>query len=248
MNYKTIKGHSNYTIYEDGTILNHTTFHIHKHTKCLGRSPVVRLIDDNKNTKNNCLSILLAEHFLYGPNPKGKTRVSFKDKDPNNIQLDNLYIGKYGDCSIRYNEEEKIKAKKEAHKRCRNKRDKKGLVKPEQRKWRQSEGGKFVRNRNHWIAAKIREPDEGWENFYFKKFLPASHCELCNTTFLPDEDYMSQKCLEHDHHSGYYRSICCRRCNSGPMKTFDGNRNYLIIELHRYFNRELKINSNYYNK
>ena len=149
-----------------------------------------------------------------------------------------MYWGKYCDHLEIYTEEERINARKESHRRSRNKRDKQGLVKPEQNKWRKSESGKFIRNRNHWIDQGIREPQEGWRNFYFDTFNKTTHCQLCNTAFLPDIDYQSQRCLEHDHHSGYYRSICCRKCNSGAMKTFDIKRGFLMLELHRYFNRQ----------
>tara|TARA_R110000796_G_C14432136_1_gene421256 strand:+ start:85 stop:804 length:720 start_codon:yes stop_codon:yes gene_type:complete len=238
MRYETIKGHPNYTIYEDGTILNHDTFYIHKHTHSKGKGSVTRISTGIgvKNSVNITISQQLAIHFI--PNPENKSRVFYKDKDTTNLTIDNLYWGDYGDHLVKYTPEEAIEARKERAKRSRNKRDKAGLVKPEQRAWRQSAGGKFVRNRNHWIEAKIREPEEGWEKFYFTKFEPSSHCELCNTAFLPKEDYMSQRCLDHDHISRYIRFICCRRCNTGPLKNWDHKRIYLMSELHRYFNRQ----------
>ena len=104
------------------------------------------------------------------------------------------------------------------------------------RRYRQTDKGKFIRNKNHWIAENIREPREGWNEFYFKTFDPSTHCELCNCLFDPKNDYNSQRCLEHDHHSGYIRSICCRRCNGGVIKKFDSHRVNLMLELHRYFN------------
>jgi hypothetical protein len=234
MRYETIQGYPNYTIYEDGTIINHTIFYLHNHTIVNGRGPVVRLIDENKKAKNIAVSRTLAETFI--PNPENKPKVSFRDKDVKNINLDNLYWANQGEYLIRYTEEERIQARKAAHKRSRERRNVDGSVNQEQRNWRQSDAGKFTRNRNHWIAAGIREPPEGWHDFYFLKFTQTTHCELCSVAFLPEEDYMSQRCLEHDHHSRYYRSICCRKCNSGPMKTYDQHRAFLLIELHRYFN------------
>ena len=94
--------------------------------------------------------------------------------------------------------------------------------------------GKFLINRNHWIASNIKEPEEGWRDYYFNTFNSCTRCELCYVEFVNKQDHSKEKCLDHDHMSGYMRSICCRQCKSGST---DYNMKFVLLELHRYFNR-----------
>jgi hypothetical protein len=98
--------------------------------------------------------------------------------------------------------------------------------------WYNSRRDLKMRKHNWRAISKIREPPEGWNSFYYGRYKHTHRCELCNGTFD-----ISAKCLEHDHHSGYLRSICCMSCNIGPMRVLDKNRVNLMLELHRYFNR-----------
>ncbi len=98
--------------------------------------------------------------------------------------------------------------------------------------WYNSRRDLKSRKHNWSYTSKIREPPEGWNSFYYGRYKHTHRCELCNGSFD-----ISAKCLEHDHHSGYLRSICCMSCNIGPMRVLDKNRVNLMLELHRYFNR-----------
>ena len=216
MRQTTIKDFPNYTIYEDGTILNHVLFRILCATKSRHRH-VCTLCQDGKPTSRVDIPKLVAIHFVENKIPQNLTPTPFFiDGDYNNYHANNL----------------KWVARRDKPRELDNNEETKAV----QRRYRQTDKGKFIRNKNHWVAENIIEPPEGWKDFYNNTFVPATHCELCNCLFDPDNDYMSQRCLEHDHHSGYIRSICCRKCNSGPMKTFDSHRVYLMLELHRYFN------------
>lgn len=59
---------------------------------------------------------------------------------------------------------------------------------------------------------KLRE-NETWDDLY-KYWKDAKVCNLCNIQ-LTQGNHSSGKCLDHDHNTGYFRQICCRKCNSG---------------------------------
>jgi len=105
-----------------------------------------------------------------------------------------------------------------------------------QKNWRQTDRGKFIRNRNHWIASGIKEPLEGWEE-YWEKFKLKTHCQLCNIEFDLEKGATSKRgrCLDHHHHSGYIRNVICRNCNISCMRLFDNKHNMVLFELQRYF-------------
>ena len=42
-----------------------------------------------------------------------------------------------------------------------------------------------------------------------------NNCQICNVEF--DETIKNQRCLDHDHHTGYYRKTLCRSCNASYL-------------------------------
>ena len=104
------------------------------------------------------------------------------------------------------------------------------------KRWRQTDKGKFIRNRNHWISYGIKEPLEGWEQ-YWEEFKKITHCELCNVKFNLEAGGTSKqgRCLDHHHHSGTIRNVICRNCNITTMRKFDSNHDKVLFELQRYF-------------
>jgi len=103
-------------------------------------------------------------------------------------------------------------------------------------RWRQTDRGKFIRNRNHWKEYGVTEPLEGWEE-YWEIFKKKTHCELCNVKFDLDNGGTSKsgRCLDHHHHSGSIRNVICRGCNISVMRKFDANHDRMLFELQRYF-------------
>jgi len=85
-----------------------------------------------------------------------------------------------------------------------------------------------------WRRSNIKIPNK--EEFK-KIWNETTHCQLCNLQLVDKqtEHSSNRKCLEHDHESGYWRSICCHRCNMS-MRRYDTIRMRLMCELHRYFN------------
>tara|TARA_R110000737_G_C14463009_1_gene465315 strand:+ start:114 stop:827 length:714 start_codon:yes stop_codon:yes gene_type:complete len=232
-----VTGFPNYTIYPDGTLLNHETFRIMGVTDTRKKF-VVSLTYGTK--KKVCdYARLVAEHYLADERLALSATSPFpivvhKDQDHTNYHVDNLMWTRKGEDVRKYTPKEAYESRKATCRKSRNKRDAAGLVKPEQRKWRQSDYGHFTRNRNHWQDAKVREPSEGWEDYYFNTFIPSTHCELCHVELNQDGIEKTKKCLEHDHMSGYIRSICCRTCNQGQVRIFDQKRMILMVEIHRY--------------
>lgn len=125
---------------------------------------------------------------------------------------------------------------REAGRKYRQSEKGKQQIREKNKKWRQTEQGIFMRNKSHWIEAGMREPEEGWETFYHNTFKITNNCQLCNIEFNKDKRCCNtQRILDHDHHSGYIRFICCRKCNTSCIKKYDNKRLYLICELNRYF-------------
>ena len=89
--------------------------------------------------------------------------------------------------------------------------------------------------KHNWTyTSKIREPPEGWIAFFYGRYNHTNHCELCGIRF--SDRHHKKKCVDHDHASGYMRSICCMMCNTSDMRNYDFKRKCVNDELHRYFN------------
>jgi len=94
-----INNYPNYTIYPDGTILNHKLFVIKKSWKDKDGYIITTL--SNKDGKK-CKKVhrLLAEHFI--PNPDNLPLVDHIDRVPSNNSLDNLrWVSLSGNCQNR---------------------------------------------------------------------------------------------------------------------------------------------------
>lgn len=117
------------------------------------------------------------------------------------------------------------------------------------KEFRQTDKGKFIRNKNHWIGYGVTEPLEGWEE-YWEIFKKKTHCELCNVKFDLEAGGTSKqaRCLDHHHHSGAIRNVICRFCNMSPMRNFDSKHDRMLFELQRYFrNVSFTTNKKIYN-
>ena len=107
-------------------------------------------------------------------------------------------------------------------------------INEKQREVRQTERGRYYRNKGHWVANGIVEPEEGWERFYYDTFLSAKKCSICDIQLGDNGQNQDGKCLDHDGLSGHIRGIVCRRCNSGCLKNWDIIRPKLMLDIHRF--------------
>ena len=231
----TVKDYPQYTIYEDGTCLNHKTFQIMGTTTT--REKVVVSLGGPKGNVYS-YSRLVADHFIPRPEIVGKLVVRHKDGDCTNYHVNNLYWCRQGEWLVQYHTpEERHAAREMSRDKYMNKPGIRALRAIGCRNWRKTEKGIYTRNRNHWIADGIVEPCEGWETFW-ETYKVATHCELCNVVFNKEKKASpTQRNLDHDHDSGHVRFICCRTCNSGHLRIRDHRHNYVHKELHRYFKR-----------
>jgi len=75
-----------------------------------------------------------------------------------------------------------------------------------------------------------------WDILIYK-YENIKYCELCDTILNKEHKTNKRICLDHHHHSGYVRYICCQKCNGGLSKV-DRYKDVLHLELYRYFNRK----------
>jgi len=81
-----------------------------------------------------------------------------------------------------------------------------------------------------WVYKyKLKDNFERLKLVYYI-FLNCKKCELCNKDFNEDE----KKNLDHCHSSGYFRFICCSKCNNNLIMV-DKYKRRVLLELHRYF-------------
>ena len=70
--------------------------------------------------------------------------------------------------------------------------------------------GKKSRMKAKWVSRGVKlRPDETWDDLFCMWYI-STNCMIC------DKDITSNnhKCLDHDHNTGFTRSICCKKCNN----------------------------------
>jgi len=79
-----------------------------------------------------------------------------------------------------------------------------------QKKYRSGYLGKKCRMKTKWISrgVKLRE-DETWDDIFCMWFI-LENCMICDKDITDTK----HKCLDHDHQSGFVRSVCCKKCNN----------------------------------
>ena len=57
---------------------------------------------------------------------------------------------------------------------------------------------------------------ETYKDLYYH-VMSITNCELCNVEFT--DEIKKQRCLDHDHTTGFFRKVLCRSCNAKFMVT-----------------------------
>ena len=52
---------------------------------------------------------------------------------------------------------------------------------------------------------------ETYKDIYYH-VMSVNNCELCNVEF--SKEIKNQRCMDHDHNTGYFRKVLCRGCNA----------------------------------
>tara|TARA_R110000787_G_scaffold283651_1_gene396637 strand:- start:308 stop:745 length:438 start_codon:yes stop_codon:yes gene_type:complete len=67
----------------------------------------------------------------------------------------------------------------------------------------------------NWIkyGLKCRE-GETYKDIYYH-VMSIDKCELCNIEFT--DEIKNQRCMDHDHNTGYFRKVLCRGCNANYL-------------------------------
>ena len=91
------------------------------------------------------------------------------------------------------------------------------------------EGRKCIKISEWKTKHKWKETNDRFD-YIFNKWFYSTNCELCNKEFIKKND----KCADHEHNTGTFRSVCCNKCNQ-TMAVIDRKRMLLCLEIHRYF-------------
>jgi len=78
---------------------------------------------------------------------------------------------------------------------------------------------------------------ETYKDIYYH-VMSINNCELCDVEFTKEKN--NQRCMDHDHNTGYFRKVLCRRCNTG----FDRQMNKNNKTGHMWINPAIKKRKN----
>jgi len=70
------------------------------------------------------------------------------------------------------------------------------------------------RIRNWKKYGLICREGETYKDIYYH-VMSINNCELCNVEFT--DEIKNQRCMDHDHHTGYFRKVLCRKCNANYL-------------------------------
>ena len=90
---------------------------------------------------------------------------------------------------------------KDKHKKC-------------HRRYHQSEEGKKSCKISDWKKSCLIV--DNYDEIYYR-WLNSEKCEMCGKEYVMTKRGFLDKCMEHNHITGEFRSICCMSCNSKMM-------------------------------
>ena len=77
--------------------------------------------------------------------------------------------------------------------------------------YKQTENGKRSTRINNWKRRGLIVEDY---NIIYDRWLNSAKCEMCLCEYKMTKKGYLDRCMEHNHTTGEFRSICCRSCNN----------------------------------
>lgn len=108
-------------------------------------------------------------------------------------------------------------------------------IKESYKTYSQSDDGIKSKKISNWKAAGFKHTSKQFDVIY-ERYCNTSACETCNAPMILRCNNIHTKCADHDHSSGCFRNVVCRKCNAARA-TQDMKRMNVIAELHRVFIR-----------
>ena len=137
---------------------------------------------------------------------------SLQEKRLRRIEANRRYREKHkeklAERNKKYNENNKEK------KREYNKKNKEARA-----EYYKTENGKRVYTISNWKKSGLIVEDY---NIIYDRWLNSEKCEMCLCEYKMTKGGYLNKCLEHSHITGKFRSICCWSCNA-KMRYIDEN-------------------------
>lgn len=108
-------------------------------------------------------------------------------------------------------------------------RDNKERLLEQQKKYRETNKDKILKRERFrsWKRQGLNHTQEEIEEIH-KRYMNTTHCDCCNIEFSLGID-MDSKCMDHNHKSGKFRNILCKRCNN--MRFYIDQRYVHLIKL-----------------
>ncbi len=92
--------------------------------------------------------------------------------------------------------------------------DHKEAIAQQQKEWREANKDEALKKERmrSWKRQGLNHTQEEIEEIY-KIYMNTTHCDCCKVEFSLGRD-MDSKCMDHNHKSGKFRNILCKRCNN----------------------------------
>tara|TARA_R110002012_G_scaffold45729_4_gene121351 strand:+ start:179 stop:595 length:417 start_codon:yes stop_codon:yes gene_type:complete len=110
----------------------------------------------------------------------------------------------------------------------------------DRKEWNKTPKGKKCNTINAWKCRGLKESKEFIDQIY-EEYLNSEECQLCGEPYSEH----NRKEMEHNHLTGEFRNICCKRCNMWKTDkavkniTWDKDSNKYRVQIKRNYKNVL---------